>query len=101
MENRQDFYVCECENIDHLLVFEVYDDFRVAIRVHLRPCGLFGRIRNALRYIFLNRRSAFGDFDEFLLKGEDAERFYKLAKAFRKARKDEKYNYVKELLKNK
>lgn len=99
MENRQDFYVCECENIDHLLVFEVYGDFRVAIRVHLRPCSLFGRIRNALRYIFLNRRSAFGDFDEFLLKGEDAERFYKLAKAFRKAREDEKYNYVKELLK--
>lgn len=73
--------VCQCSDPAHQLVL-FYDDTpdepTVYASVHLAPeRNFFKRFLRGIRYIF-GRRSVFGDFDEIVLRPEDA---YKLQEA--------------------
>ena len=68
--------VCQCGDPAHQLVV-FYDDTpqnpTVYVAVHLAPeRNFFKRLLRGLRYIFTNRRSVYGDFDEVMLQPKDA-----------------------------
>lgn len=75
----QELLVCQCGDVSHQLIIN-YDDTpeapAVYVSVHLSPeTNFFKRLWRGLKYIFSNKRSKYGDFDEILLRPEDA---YKL-----------------------
>lgn len=74
--------VCQCSDPAHQLVLyydDALDNPTVYVAVHLAPeRNFFKRLLRGLRYIFTNRRSVFGDFDEIVLRPQDA---YKLQTA--------------------
>ena len=41
------------------------------IEIHLTPLSIWGRVKNAIRYV-LGKRSVYGDFEEILLTPEMA-----------------------------
>jgi hypothetical protein len=47
------------------------DEEDLFIEVHLSPLPIWGRIKNAISYIF-GKRSVYGDFEEVLLSPNDA-----------------------------
>ena len=47
------------------------DDEDIFLEVHLAPRSFFGRVVNAVRYVF-GRRAPWGDFDEIILSRTDA-----------------------------
>ena len=47
------------------------DEEDLFIEVHLTPLPLWGRVKNAVRYVF-GSRSIYGDFEEILLSPSDA-----------------------------
>ena len=52
-------------------MFVCADDEDLFIEVHLAPLPFWGRVGNAIRYIF-GERSPYGDFEEIILGPEDA-----------------------------
>lgn len=73
---REEILVCQCGDPAHQLVI-FYDDDpaypSVYVSVHLTPeTNFFKRLGRGLKYIFSNKRSIYGDFDEIVLKPEDA-----------------------------
>ena len=73
---REEILVCQCGDPAHQLVI-FYDDDptypSVYVSVHLTPeTNFFKRLWRGLKYIFSNKRSIYGDFDEIVLKPEDA-----------------------------
>jgi hypothetical protein len=47
------------------------DEEDLFIEVHLSPLPIWGRIKNAISYVF-GKRSVYGDFEEVLLSPNDA-----------------------------
>jgi outer membrane protein OmpA-like peptidoglycan-associated protein len=75
---KEEILVCQCGDPSHQLVLG-YDndpDFPcVYVSVHLVPeTSFFKRLWIGLKYIFSRQRSIYGDFDEIILKPEDAEK---------------------------
>lgn len=72
-----ELFLCECSDKEHQIImsYEKDDEFpAVFCSIHLVPeWNIFKRIRNAVRYIF-GHRCAYGDFEEFIFKPEDADR---------------------------
>ena len=74
--------VCQCSDpAHHLILF--YDDNpinpAVYVSVHLvRETNFFKRLWRGIKYVFSSKRSIYGDFDEIILRPQDA---YKLQKA--------------------
>lgn len=76
--------VCECENVEHQLIFNYFEDEtedrEVYLEVHLVPeYNIWKRIRNAIKYIF-GYRSMYGHFDCFIFKQSDSHKLVKILK---------------------
>lgn len=82
MSKHEDLILCECSSTDHQLLF-LYDDDpnwdRVYVHFHLSPdYGFWKRLWRGIKYAF-GYRSRYGDFDEIILRPDDAEKFQKIA----------------------
>ncbi len=76
-------FICKCDNVEHQLIFAYFDDEPngdVYCSVHLYPeTNIWKRIKNGIKYIF-GHKSKYGDFDEFILKKEDAPKLEEILK---------------------
>ena len=87
---QEEIMLCQCGDPSHQLIIS-YDDTppspSVYVTVHLTPeRNFFKRLVRGIKYIFSNKRSIYGDFDEIILRPEDA---FKLEKAIAILRKEE------------
>jgi outer membrane protein OmpA-like peptidoglycan-associated protein len=82
MSNITELLICQCGDPSHQLIFS-YDDGvdesneleMVYVSVHLtRETNFFKRCWFAIKYVFSKQRSIYGDFDEVILKPEDADK---------------------------
>lgn len=88
MDNLE-LFVCICESLEHLVGF-YYDeeDNQLSMQVHIIPeRNIFNRIKLAVKYI-LDKRSRYGEFEEFILKDSDVE---KLKIVLEKIKHNEKF----------
>ena len=67
---KRTLYICKCSSMQHSFVVSA-DEEDLFIEVHLSPLPIWGRIKNAISYIF-GKRSVYGDFEEVLLSPNDA-----------------------------
>lgn len=58
-------------------------DGDVYMEIHLTPQGFWQRVVNGFKYIF-GHRSKYGDFDEMILKKEDAWKLEKIVEYLKK-----------------
>lgn len=70
--------LCQCGDPSHQLII-FYDDDEISPRVYIcvhlvNETNFFKRLWYGLKYIFSNKRSIYGDFDEIILKPEDADK---------------------------
>ena len=80
----EDLLICECEDVDHMIVFRWDDeDEFVYMNIHLKPLPFIDRLKNAWNYL-LGKRSRYGDFDEFILKAEDLPKLESVVEFLRK-----------------
>ena len=78
--------ICQCNSLEHQVTFSWLgnnEDGDVYMEVHLKPFGLWQRIKNGIRYIF-GHRSKYGDFDDMILKKEDAWKLEKIVEYLKK-----------------
>lgn len=77
------FVKCACESSEHLINLTYFPDDKdfVYLEVHLRPHSFWGRVKNAIKYVF-GHRSDYGDFEEFLLNKEKATEIKKVCEDF-------------------
>lgn len=87
----REFLICECESLEHLACFTFFDDdemkdedFKfVTLSVRLKKLPFFERLKKGVKYIF-GHTSSYGDYDEFIIKKEDAKKFKKVVKYLEK-----------------
>lgn len=74
---KEELLVCQCSSMEHLITIVYWDDDKpkeVYVNIHLaHESNIFKRIINAVKYIF-GHKSKYGDFDEFILRKEDADK---------------------------
>ena len=84
----QELFICDCNDIHHQFVVTIDPDpgwEMVAIEIMLnRNLPFWKRFWAGLKYIFANKPSRFGYFDEIILKKKDADRLQKVVDAVRK-----------------
>ena len=71
---KREYIICSCENIEHQMVFTYFEEEghnEVFCQIHLSPLPFWYRLCHAVKYIF-GYRSRLGDFEEFILRKEDA-----------------------------
>ena len=81
----KELLLCQCGDPNHQLIMFYDDDAEnngenpaVYVSVHLVPEKNFlKRLWRGLKYIFSNKRSIYGDFDEIILRPEDADKLQK------------------------
>ena len=77
----EELLLCQCGDPSHQLIMFYDDDPEhpaVYVSVHLVPeHNFFKRLWNGLKYIFSNKRSIYGDFDEITLRPDDANKLQK------------------------
>lgn len=96
MNNVQELLICQCGDPAHQLIFS-YDEGvdengkiakeleMVYVSVHLVPeSNFFKRLWRGIKYVFLRQRSIYGDFDEIILRPEDADKLQKVVEYLRK-----------------
>jgi hypothetical protein len=74
----EELLLCQCGDPSHQLII-FYDDEQevptVYVTVHLSPNrNFFKRLWRGIKYIFSNKRSIYGDFDEIILRPSDVEK---------------------------
>ncbi len=80
MKELEEFILCQCENIEHQMLFRTVEgDTDVYVSYHLRKLRWYERLWNGIKYIF-GYTSIYGDFDEMILKPEDAPKLRKVVK---------------------
>lgn len=74
----EELLLCQCGDPAHQLIMFYDDDIEapaVYVSVHLSPePNFFKRLWRGIKYIFSNKRSIYGDFDEIILRPSDAEK---------------------------
>lgn len=74
----EELLLCQCGDPAHQLIMLYDDDVEapaVYVSVHLSPeQNFFKRLWRGIKYIFFNKRSIYGDFDEIILRPSDAEK---------------------------
>lgn len=74
----EELLLCQCGDPAHQLIMLYDDDVEapaVYVSVHLSPePNFFKRLWRGIKYIFFNKRSIYGDFDEIILRPSDAEK---------------------------
>ena len=74
-----EFMLCDCESINHQIILKKDEELSyIYMTIHLKPLPWHKRITNGFRYIF-GYRSAYGDFDEFILSHKHADTLRKMA----------------------
>jgi hypothetical protein len=74
----EELLLCQCGDPSHQLII-FYDDEQevptVYVTVHLSPNrNFFKRLWRGIKYIFFNKRSIYGDFDEIILRPNDVDK---------------------------
>lgn len=81
MNVTNELFICECNNIEHQLIFSYFnddDEKDVYMSVHLTPeYNIWKRIWRAIKYIF-GYKCQYGHFDEFIFKKSDSEKLQKI-----------------------
>lgn len=73
-----EIFICECENVEHQLVFRHFTDEDVVyMSIHLCKMPFWRRLWHGVKYIF-GHSSRYGDFDEFIFNPEDADKLEKI-----------------------
>ena len=84
---RRETLICQCNSEEHQFSFVWFEDEHgkgeVFMEIHLTPHTLWGRLKNAIKYIF-GHRSVYGDFDEVILKKEDVHKLEKIVEFLKK-----------------
>jgi hypothetical protein len=79
----EELLLCQCSDPAHQLIMFYDDDVEapaVYVSVHLTPePNFFKRLWRGIKYIFFNKRSIYGDFDEIILRPSDAEKLQRAA----------------------
>ena len=71
---KKEYFVCECHSDEHMINFWYdEDDNELHIGVHLYQPKFWDRVKIAVKYIF-GYRSKYGEWDDFLVKPEDADK---------------------------
>ena len=77
----KELLLCQCGDPNHQLIIFYDNDTEnpnVYVSVHLVPeTNFFKRLWRGLKYIFSNKRSIYGDFDEIILRPDDADKLQK------------------------
>lgn len=78
---KEELLVCQCSSMEHLITIVYWDDDEpkeVYVNIHLvNERNIFKRIVNAIKYVF-GYKCKYGDFDEFILRKEDADKLQKV-----------------------
>ena len=81
---KQDILICECSNIEHQIAFNYNADEKMVYLVtRLCPLSFWKRLKNGIKYIF-GHKSRFGEFDEFILRADDANKIRNVYKFLKK-----------------
>jgi hypothetical protein len=78
--------ICQCHSLEHQATFSWIgndEDGDVYMEVHLAPLGFWQRVVNGIKYIF-GHRSKYGDFDDMIIKKEDAWKLERIVKYLKK-----------------
>lgn len=90
MKLNHELFICQCNNIEHQLIFSYFlddEDRDVFVSVHLNlECNIWKRIWIAIKYIFGNKCTC-GHFDEFIFNKSDADKLQKVVN-FLKSKND-------------
>jgi hypothetical protein len=74
----EELLLCQCGDPAHQLIMFYDDDVEapaVYVSVHLSPePNFFKRLWRGIKYIFSNKRSIYGDFDEIILRPSDVKK---------------------------
>lgn len=62
---KRTLYICACNSMQHMFVVAA-DKEDMFIEIHLAPLSFWGRLKNAVRYLF-GQRCKWGDFEEIIL----------------------------------
>ena len=86
----QELFICECHDPSHQFIISadpLDSEFpEVYISVHLnRDHNIFKRIWTAMKYVF-GMRSILGDFDEVIIRPDDADRLQEVVDYLRRAK---------------
>ena len=98
----QELFICECHDTSHQFIISAdpltVEFPEVYVSIHLnRDHNIFRRMWTAMKYIF-GMRSTLGDFDEVIIKPEDADRLQGVVDYLRKA-KESRNKTIKQRLK--
>lgn len=81
---KEELLICQCGDPAHQLIIfydDDPDDRQVYVTVHLSSKhNFFQRLWNGLKYIFSRKRSIYGDFDEIIIRPEDADKLQQVVK---------------------
>lgn len=87
----QELFICECHDTSHQFIISAdpltVEFPEVYVSIHLnRDHNIFRRMWTAMKYVF-GMRSTLGDFDEVIIKPEDADRLQGVVDYLKKAKK--------------
>ncbi|MBQ8421525.1 MAG: hypothetical protein IJX11_04605 [Bacteroidales bacterium] len=76
----EDLLMCQCTDPEHMMIIRYFlDDNEVFVSIHLyRERNIFKRIWTALKFVFRGKKSIYGDFDEIILRPEDADKLQRV-----------------------
>ena len=84
----EELFICQCGDPCHQFIISAdkdnTEDACAYVSVHLnREHNIFKRMWTAIKYVF-GRRSIYGDFDEVIIKPNDAEKLQKVVDFLRR-----------------
>lgn len=85
--------LCQCGDPSHQLII-FYDDEQevptVYVAVHLTPNrNFFKRLWRGIKYIFFNKRSIYGDFDEIILRPNDVDKLRRVVELLESTKEED------------
>lgn len=88
----KELLLCQCGDPSHQLIIFYDNDTEnpnVYVSIHLVPeTNFFKRLWRGLKYIFSNKRSIYGDFDEIILRPEDADKLQRAVDVLASTKKE-------------
>jgi hypothetical protein len=89
---QEDILICQCGSPAHQMIlgYDDTDDMNtVYVAIHLAPHHSFlTRLWRAIKYVFSNTRCDYGDFEEVILRPQDADKLIKAANFLKNKKED-------------
>lgn len=86
-KRQQETLICQCDSIEHQIYFTWIEDEdsdgEVYMEIHLAPITFWKRLKHGIKYIF-GHRCIYGDFDEVILRKEDAHKLERIIEFLKK-----------------